>query len=205
MSSTSFRFLPSPFFDHRPPGTVIDLLVIHAISLPPGCFGGTDIDDLFLGQLKPKNRGSEEEDSFYKEIAALQVSTHFLIDRLGKVTQYVPVLCRAWHAGKSVWQGRQPCNPFSIGVELEGDAQTPFEPIQYQQLVNLVPMLQKGLVQRGQAGFTHQNITGHQHIAPGRKWDPGPFFDWQHFQALLSQNSQNSQNRPVSPWPLVWE
>lgn len=198
MQPTSLRFLPSPFFDHRPPQTVIDLLVVHAISLPPGCFGSTEIDNLFLGQLNPQT-WKPEEASFCEEIALLKVSAHFLVDRLGQVTQYVPVLCRAWHAGQSVWQGRQQCNDFSIGVELEGDDKTPFELVQYQQLANLVGVLQEGLRQHGQTGFDNQQITGHQHIAPGRKWDPGPFFDWQQLQKLLRQAN------PVTLWPLVWE
>ena len=198
MHPTSFSFLPSPFCDHRPPGTVIDLLVVHAISLPPGCFGGTGVDDLFLGRLHHKKH-TPTEAPFYRELAALRVSAHFLIDRTGRLTQYVPILGRAWHAGQSVWQDRQQCNDFSIGVELEGDEKTPFEPVQYHCLATLTHTLQEGLVQRGQAGFTHDHITGHQDIAPERKWDPGPFFEWDHFYALLLKTHS------MATWPLIWE
>ncbi len=198
MQPNIFSFLPSPFFNHRPPGTVIDLLVIHAISLPPGHFGGPGINDLFLGRLNQQDN-KEYPEPFYQEIALLQVSAHFLIDRWGGVTQYVPVLLRAWHVGQSLWKGRPQCNDFSIGVELEGDANTPFESIQYQVLASLVRSLQEGLIERGQPGFTHQDITGHQHIAPERKWDPGPFFDWKHFHAQLDIND------PVPDGLLVWQ
>ena len=204
------RFLPSPFFDHRPSGAVIDLLVVHAISLPPGRFGGADIDDLFLGRLSPHSWRPEEQ-SLYREIATLRVSAHFLIDREGKITQYVPILCRAWHAGQSVWQGRQRCNDFSIGIELEGDAVTPFEPLQYRRLVQLIHALRQGLEQRDQPGFDARCITGHQHIAPGRKWDPGPLFDWHHLRGLLSETARTTRTTRTTRTiralvePLVWD
>ena len=198
MEPIPFRFLPSPFFNHRPPGTVIDLLVVHAISLPPGSFGGPEIDDLFLGRINAQT-WHHEQDTMFHELAALKVSAHFLINRLGNISQYVPILLRAWHAGISEWQGRHKCNDFSVGVELEGTATTPFEPIQYQQLVSLVVALQTGLQQRKQPGFSNDQITGHQHIAPQRKWDPGPHFDWHFFKRLLSQTNE------VVDWPLVWE
>lgn len=172
---------------------MVDLLVVHAITLPPGCFGSKDIHALFLGQLDPT------KDPFYAEIAQLKVSAHFLIDRSGIITQYVPILKRAWHAGKSQWMGKKSCNDFSIGVELEGDDKTPFEPIQYIHLALLVRALQRGLVQRGHRGFNEDCITGHQHIAPGRKWDPGSFFDWDHFRHCLVETSE------ILNWPLVWE
>ena len=197
MSQVPFSFLPSPFFNHRPPGTVIDLLVIHAISLPPGCFGGTGINDLFLGKLYGREI-EMETDPLMKELTTLRVSVHFLIDRLGKVTQYVPIFFRAWHAGQSTWQGRRACNDFSVGIELEGDTKTPFEPVQYQRLASLTGSLQEGLVQQGHGGFTKEQIAGHQHIAPERKWDPGPFFDWKLFHAVLDQT------KSLPKWPLVW-
>ncbi|MEO5362731.1 MAG: 1,6-anhydro-N-acetylmuramyl-L-alanine amidase AmpD [Magnetococcus sp. DMHC-8] len=196
MPPVSFRFLPSPFFDQRPAGTLIDLLVVHAISLPPGCFGGTEIDDLFLGQLAQRDWGAEKP-AFYDDVAALRVSAHFLIDRLGRLTQYVPVAGRAWHAGESLWHGRTGCNNFSVGVELEGDAYTLFEAIQYQRLANLIRTLHRGLVQRGWGGVQQRQVVGHEHIAPGRKWDPGPFFDWDQLWALLRRA------KPIR-LPVVW-
>ncbi len=196
MQPVPFRFLPSPFFDQRPPGMPIDLLVVHAISLPPGCFGGPEIDELFLGQLAQRDWGPERP-PFYDDVAALRVSAHFLIDRLGRITQYVPVAGRAWHAGESQWHGRSGCNNFSIGVELEGDAYTLFEPVQYQRLANLIKTLHKGLVRRGWGAIPRQHVAGHEHIAPGRKWDPGPFFDWDHLWVV------SSRARPTK-WPVIW-
>ncbi|MEO5339921.1 MAG: 1,6-anhydro-N-acetylmuramyl-L-alanine amidase AmpD [Magnetococcus sp. MYC-9] len=197
MPPAPFRLLPSPFFDQRPPGMPIELLVVHAISLPPGCFGGTEIDDLFLGRLAQRDWGPEPP-PFYEDVATLRVSAHFLIDRLGRVTQYVPVAERAWHAGVSLWQGRPRCNDFSIGIELEGDAYSLFEPIQYQRLATLIKTLHKGLQQRGWGGIPRRQIVGHEHIAPGRKWDPGPFFDWDALWGVLNRA------RAVK-WPLVWQ
>ncbi|MBF0459854.1 MAG: 1,6-anhydro-N-acetylmuramyl-L-alanine amidase AmpD [Magnetococcales bacterium] len=196
MPSVPFRFLPSPFFDARPPATRIDLLVIHAISLPPGCFGGTVIDDLFLGQLAQRDWGPAKP-SFYEEVVALRVSAHFLINRLGHITQYVPVAERAWHAGVSVWQERPRCNDFSLGIELEGDAHTPFEPVQYRRLASLIKTVHQGLVQRDWGALTPQNMVGHAQIAPGRKWDPGPFFAWDVLWTQLRRA------RPTQ-WPVVW-
>lgn len=197
MPIVPFRVLPSPFFDARPPAIAIDLLVVHAISLPPGCFGGTEIDDLFLGQLDQRDWGPEKP-PFYEDVAALRVSAHFLIDRLGRITQYVPVAARAWHAGVSSWQGRGRCNDFSIGVELEGDAYTLFEPIQYQRLAHLIKTLHKGLVQRGWGAIPRRHIVGHEHVAPGRKWDPGPFFEWDTLWMLLNRTKPGKL-------PLVWQ
>jgi len=166
----------------------VDLLVVHAISLPPGEFGGRHIDALFMGRLDPQLH------PFFQEIAALKVSAHFLIDRKGDVTQYVPVQRRAWHAGVSVWQGREGCNDFSIGVELEGDAKTPFEPNQYATLASLT-----ALIQTRYPTVKTDRIVGHEHIAPGRKWDPGPLFDWPRLQFMLKQPQPNPN------WPLIWE
>lgn len=197
MRLASFRLLPSPFCDQRPPGVLIDLLVVHAISLPPGCFGGTEVDELFLGQLDQRDWGPEKP-AFYEDVAGLRVSAHFLIDRLGNITQYVPVAARAWHAGESEWQGRVRCNNFSIGVELEGDAYTLFEPIQYDRLATLIVTLQQGLQARGWGAIGRQQIVGHEQIAPGRKWDPGPFFEWDTLWKVLNRA------RPAKRWPLVW-
>ena len=196
MPQAPFRLLPSPFCDQRPTGTLIDLLVVHAISLPPGCFGGTEIDDLFLGRLATRDWGPVVP-PFYEDVAALRVSAHFLIDRFGQLTQYVPVIARAWHAGESLWQGHPRCNDFSIGIELEGDAFTPFEPIQYQRLANLIETLHQGLLERGWGGIPQQQIVGHQQIAPGRKWDPGPCFEWDTLWEAL-------RRARAAKWPLAW-
>jgi len=142
----------------------VDLIVIHAISLPPGMYGGLGIEQLFTNQLNP------DEHPYYKEIAGLKVSSHFVIRRDGELLQFVPVGQRAWHAGLSNWQGRERCNDFSIGIELEGDDNTPFELSQYQTLQALLKSL------TGMWPITA--ITSHSQIAPGRKTDPGPCFDW---------------------------
>ncbi|MBF0400505.1 MAG: 1,6-anhydro-N-acetylmuramyl-L-alanine amidase AmpD [Magnetococcales bacterium] len=197
MRPASFRLLPSPFCDQRPAGMPIDLLVVHAISLPPGCFGGTEVDELFLGQLDQRDWGPEPP-PFYEDVAGLRVSAHFLIDRQGRITQYVPIARRAWHAGESFWQGRVRCNDFSVGVELEGDAYTLFEPVQYRRLATLIKTVHRGLVQQGWGAIGRQQVVGHEHIAPGRKWDPGPFFEWDTLWWWLDRA------RPARRWPLVW-
>ncbi|MBF0131972.1 MAG: 1,6-anhydro-N-acetylmuramyl-L-alanine amidase AmpD [Magnetococcales bacterium] len=188
MTDPVFRYRPSPHCNARPEGVSIDLLVLHAISLPPGFFGGCAIDDFFLGRLDVAAH------PFFQEIASLKVSAHFVIDRQGAVTQYVPVHGRAWHAGVSVWEGRENCNDFSIGVELEGDADTPFEMCQYNTLASLIARLQSRL-----PALREERIVGHQHIAPTRKWDPGPTFDW----SELKQRLRHSQ--PNINWPVRWE
>ena len=156
--------VPSPNFDQRPEGVVVHLIVIHSISLPPGQYGGKGIEQLFTNQL------DANEHPYYAQIAGLKVSSHFLIRRDGELVQFVPVAHRAWHAGVSTWQGRERCNDFSIGVELEGDDDRPFEPAQYQTLSRLLPALT--------AQWPIDAVTSHSHIAPGRKTDPGPHFDW---------------------------
>ncbi|MBF0381580.1 MAG: 1,6-anhydro-N-acetylmuramyl-L-alanine amidase AmpD [Magnetococcales bacterium] len=185
---TTFRYLPSTHCGLRPDGVQIDLLVVHAISLPPGEFGGCGVDDLFLGCL------DGDAHPFYREIANLKVSAHFLIKRDGTLTQYVPAAQMAWHAGVSQWQGRNKCNDFSIGVELEGDENTAFEIVQYQQLATLTRTLQGRY-----PTITDKNIVGHKDIAPNRKWDPGPGFDWQHFYKILSTAKATLE------WPIVWD
>lgn len=162
---------PSPNCDPRPLGISIDLLVIHNVSLPPGRFGGPWLDDLFLGRLDP-----EAHPYFRIACAAGPVSTHLLIRRDGSVVQYVPFELRAWHAGRSSFEGRERCNEFSIGIELEGDDHQPFEDAQYAALARAT----RGIM------FAHprivpERIVGHSDIAPGRKTDPGPFFDWARF------------------------
>ncbi|MBF0163978.1 MAG: 1,6-anhydro-N-acetylmuramyl-L-alanine amidase AmpD [Magnetococcales bacterium] len=188
MTAALVRYLPSPHADARPEGIRIDLLVVHAISLPPGAFGGPFVDDLFLGRLDP------EAHPYFRQLAGLRVSAHFLIDRLGQLTQYVPVLLRAWHAGKSSWLGREACNDFSVGVELEGVEHGGFTPEQYNCLAGLARTLMIRL-----PGITPERIVGHRDIAPERKWDPGSGFDWEHFRALLRWA------RPEEPDPLVWD
>lgn len=167
------RQVASPNCDDRPDNN-IDLLVIHAISLPAGEFGGPWIDQLFCNQL-----ASQDHESF-QDICHLKVSAHILIRRDGEIVQYVPFYRRAWHAGESSFLGCERCNDFSIGVELEGCDNKPFEEIQYQQLAELTREIMKRY-----PGITADRITGHSDIAPGRKTDPGPFFDWDRFYRLL--------------------
>lgn len=159
------RFIPSPNCDARPPGASIDLVVIHAISLPPGEFGGDGIECLFTNRLDP------EEHGYYAGIHHLRVSAHFLIRRNGEVEQYVACDRRAWHAGLSQWNGRERCNDFSIGIELEGCDETPFAEAQYVALAHLLQVLRRA--------YPIVAVVGHAEIAPGRKTDPGPCFDWQ--------------------------
>jgi len=165
---------PSPNQDDRPDSEDISGIVIHNISLPPGDFGGGWIDDLFLNQLDPKAH------PYFEQIAGLKVSSHLLIRRDGEIIQYVPFDKRAWHAGISNWEGRERCNDFTIGIELEGCDDQPFESIQYQQLTEVINILCKHYPQ-----LTKDTIKGHQDISPGRKTDPGPYFDWPYLQSLL--------------------
>lgn len=168
------RRVPSPNFDERPPDSEIDLLVIHGISLPPGEFGGDAIDRLFTNRLDPAAH------PYYQAIAHLRVSAHVFIDRAGRVTQYVPFTQRAWHAGASVFCGRQNCNDFSIGIELEGCDDVPYAAPQYDTLARLSQLLMQTW-----PGITQARIVGHADIAPGRKTDPGPAFDWTYYSGLL--------------------
>ena len=163
--------VPSPNFDQRPEGMQIDLIVIHSISLPPGQYGGPGIEQLFTNQLDPAAH------PYYAQISGLRVSSHFLIKRDGALVQFVPVAQRAWHAGVSNWQGRERCNDFSIGIELEGDDDTPFETAQYLTLKGLL----KSLIDL----WPIKAITSHAHIAPVRKTDPGPCFDWSQVESLF--------------------
>jgi AmpD protein len=164
----------SPNFGSRPP-IPITLLVIHNISLPPGEFGGGYIDQLFTNQLDATQHAS------FEQIADLQVSAHLLIDRQGVITQYVSFLNRAWHAGKSLFGGRENCNDFSIGIELEGTDDQPYTEVQYWQLTDVGRCLLQNY-----PGITVENIVGHSDIAAGRKTDPGPSFDWKKFHQLLA-------------------
>ena len=165
------EFCPSPNFDERPKNAVIDLIVIHAISLPVGCYNTQLIKDLFLNCL------DSGKDEFLESIKDLKVSSHFLITRKGALIQFVPTDKRAWHAGISAYKGRENCNDFSIGIELEGCDDDIFEEIQYEAL-NLILNLLKN-----EYSIPDKNIVGHQHVAPERKTDPGPNFDWSKINA----------------------
>ncbi len=165
------RYLPSPNHDERPPGTQIELLVIHNISLPPGEFGGSAIIELFTNRLDPAAH------PYYATIADRRVSAHFLIRRDGETIQFVPCGNRAWHAGASEWRGRGRCNDFSIGIELEGSDETRFEDAQYEALAELILALR--------ARYPVADMVGHSDIAPGRKTDPGPHFDWARCRKML--------------------
>ena len=166
---------PSPNCDDRPPGVAVDLLVLHGISLPPGCFGGPYIDRLFTNCL------DAAEHPFFREIAGLRVSSHLLIRRGGELVQYVPLHRRAWHAGRSSFAGRTACNDFSIGIELEGTDQLPYTERQYRRLLPLCRALL-----RTYPGLAPERIVGHCDVAPGRKTDPGPAFDWKRLRARLA-------------------
>ena len=165
------RFTPSPHHDERPEGGAISLLVIHNISLPPGEFGGPYIDALFQGTLDPAAH------PYFREISGLRVSSHFLIRRDGELVQYVPCELRAWHAGVSQWKGRERCNDFSIGIELEGADDVPFSEPQYERLADLT----RAIFEK----YGELDIAGHEDIAPGRKTDPGPFFDWDRYRSSI--------------------
>lgn len=163
----------SPNFDARPDGSSIELLVIHSISLPPGEFGGSGVEELFTNRLDPTGH------PYYRQVAGMKVSAHFFIRRDGTLVQFVDCAQRAWHAGQSEWRGRPRCNDFSVGVELEGDDRVSFARAQYEVLARLSRSLK--------AAYPIAEIVGHSDIArpPGRKTDPGPNFDWPRFRRLL--------------------
>jgi AmpD protein len=165
---------PSPNFDERPDPTDISLLVIHCISLPPGEFGNHYIDRLFCNQLDP------DDHPYFKDVYQLTVSAHLLIKRDGNCIQYVPFDKRAWHAGKSNFEGRERCNDFSIGIELEGNEWVDYTDRQYVRLADVIHSLLETYPK-----LSTQRITGHSDIAPGRKTDPGASFDWQRLLGLL--------------------
>lgn len=162
------RQVPSPNCDDRSNGIAVDLLIIHNISLPPGEFDGAYIEALFCNQL------DYDAHPYFAQLRDLRVSAHFLVRRDGSLVQFVSTDRRAWHAGASKFQERALCNDFSIGIELEGTDTAPFEPAQYRTLVPLSLALQ--------ARYGLANVVGHEHVAPGRKTDPGPFFDWQGYR-----------------------
>jgi AmpD protein len=168
------RQVQSPNCDARPAACLPSLLVIHSISLPPGEFGGPWIDQLFSNCLDPASH------SYFEEVAGMKVSAHFLIRRDGELVQYVPVDRRAWHAGESSHAGRARCNDFSIGIELEGEDETPYEDAQYHCLAMLISTLRADIETLKSA-----DIVGHCDISPGRKTDPGPAFNWDTLNGLL--------------------
>lgn len=169
------QHIPSPNVGERPEGLPIDLVVVHSISLPPGQYGGPEIEQLFTNQL------NFDAHPYFQQIRGLEVSSHFVIRRNGHVQQFASTWARAWHAGASQWCGRSNCNDYSIGIELEGLEGDTFEPIQYVQLAQLCTQLR--------AHHPLRAIAGHEHIAPGRKQDPGPGFDWAHFKSLLTPST----------------
>lgn len=169
------RQVPSPNFNARPPGTTVDLLVIHGISLPPTEFGGHYIDQLFTNCLDCNAH------AYFEGLRGLRVSAHLLIRRDGELVQYVPLSERAWHAGVSQFCGREACNDFSIGIELEGSDDCPYTDAQYQRLL---PLCQA--IMATYPAITPERIVGHCDIAPGRKTDPGPLFEWERLRAALT-------------------
>ena len=175
----------SPHCDLRPPGAVIELLVIHNISLPGGQFGGPHIADLFTGRLDTHAHAS------FDSLRGARVSAHFLIRRDGRVVQFVSTERRAWHAGVSHFGGRDCCNDFSIGIELEGSDFVAFSSAQYAALAELTALLQ--------ARYPLAFVAGHEHLAPGRKTDPGPFFDW----ALYEKKSAASVEKLLAEQPTL--
>ena len=166
------RVVRSPNWDERPAGTAVTLLVVHAISLPPGRYGGDAIEKLFTNRLDPQAH------PYFRRIASLKVSSHFLIRRDGELVQFVSPHKRAWHAGLSSWRGRGRCNDFSVGVELEGAEGARFRPVQYRRLRRLIQALRAKLPLR--------DLAAHSDVAPGRKFDPGARFDWARLLSSLA-------------------
>lgn len=172
------RIIDSPNCDERPPGTPVRLIVVHAISLPPGEFGGQGVEQLFTNTLDP------DAHPYYAQVHALRVSAHYFIRRDGSLIRFVHPSLRAWHAGVSSWQGQEGCNDFSIGIELEGCDDQAFEAAQYGQLAALIRLLC--------ACYPIEAVVAHSDVAPGRKTDPGPCFDWDILDMLLRSDSSPS-------------
>lgn len=168
------KYIMSPNCDARPAGVDTNLIVVHGISMPPGEFGGPYIERLFTNTLPL------EEHEYFARIGALRVSSHLVIARGGELTQYVKFTDRAWHAGVSRYEGREACNDFSVGVELEGTDEVPYEPAQYRALAEVIAALCAAY-----PSFSPERVVGHSDIAPGRKTDPGPAFDWPHARRLI--------------------
>ncbi len=166
-----YRFakpLPSPNFGPRPAGAEVDLIVLHSISLPPGCYGGGEVQQLFTNQL------DWDAHPYFQKIRGTEVSSHFYVRRGGELWQFVSCDARAWHAGTSAWRGRGNCNDDSIGIELEGLEGERFEDAQYETLAGLCAAIAQH--------YAIRFVAGHEHIAPGRKIDPGPGFAWPRLQ-----------------------
>lgn len=178
------RQVPSPHFNDRPQGLVPELVVIHSISLPPGEFGNGAIEQLFLNQL------DWSAHPYFEKIRGTEVSSHFVIARCGELIQYVSCDKRAWHAGRSTWQGRSECNDWSIGIELEGLEGESFETVQYESLGTLMQAVCKA--------YPIHWVAGHEHIAPGRKQDPGAQFDWSKLKQMAGL-SEGAYPPNVSP------
>ncbi len=172
----SARWCASPNYNERPPGKIPSLLVVHNISLPPGHFSGDAVEQFFC------NRLDSSAHPYFQTIADLKVSSHLLIRRDGSVLQFVNLIDRAWHAGRSSFEGEDECNDFSIGIELEGTDETPYTDAQYERLSVL-----SALIMEAWPEITSRRITGHSHIAPGRKTDPGPAFDWPRFLSQVTR------------------
>ena len=172
------RQVLSPFFDERPAGVRPDVLVVHGISLPPGEFGGPWIDRLFTGTLP------HDAHPYFRAIASWRVSAHALIRRDGEIVQYVPFGARAWHAGQSEYDGRPGCNDFSVGIELEGTDETPYMEAQYEALAQLAAALFDAYPSLGP-----EHIVGHSDIAPERRTDPGPAFNWRRLRMLVQERT----------------
>ena len=168
------EYCHSEHHNERPADTAIDMIVIHNISLPPGEFGTESVKQFFKGEL------NTFEHPYFAEIGHLRVSSHLFIRRNGEIIQFVPFNLRAWHAGVSLFQGKTDCNDFSIGIELEGTDDLSYEPIQYEKLIQVIQVLM-----RVYPGITTDRIVGHSDIAPGRKTDPGPAFDWDYLRDRL--------------------
>ncbi len=171
---------PSPNCDERGGDGGITLIVVHGISLPPGEFGGPWVADLFLNRLDP------DAHPYFREIQGLKVSAHAVIYRDGRIVQFVPFSKRAWHAGQSCYQGRNACNDFSIGIELEGTDELPYTEAQYRSLAALITALRSRY-----PAITADAVAGHSDIAPGRKTDPGPAFDWDRLATQLAQTEDS--------------
>ena len=176
------RQCPSPNRDLRPPGVEPGLIVLHGISLPPGEFGGEAVEALFC------NRLDWNAHPYFKSIEGLEVSAHILVRRDGSVVQFVPFSERAWHAGESSFRGTRRCNDYSIGIELEGEDHTPYEDAQYASVVAAILALCTAY-----PTLDFRRIAGHCDIAPGRKTDPGPAFDWLHLYDLLAEQLKESR------------
>lgn len=179
------RFVASPNHCERPDGSPIDLLIIHNISLPPGEFGTGCIEQLFCNRLDP------DAHPFFAQLRELRVASHLLIDRRGTVTQFVPFDRAAWHAGESRFDDRERCNDFSIGIELEGTDHQPFTAAQYDSLITVTRALLQAYPEISPA-----RITGHSDVAPGRKTDPGPHFDWSRYLGALDAAVATREGEP---------